>query len=170
MFVCMLQLPPRVRTCREKELQQFRRQIAGLPLSLGGASFNSVDHLNKCMHDLLDKTEAGKTLKKDSVAEKAVLALLDFHPNAFIKKGGHDRHPIGIKVDLHAKTNKDGSPSKCFFVIRQHKESKEEDAEVNKHNLLLLVFYLGGWCIYIYIYIYIYLYIYIYIYIIYVCM
>ncbi|CDI78941.1 la domain-containing protein, putative [Eimeria acervulina] len=126
---CNSDLPPRVRTCREKELQQFRRQIAGLPLSLGGASFNSVDHLNKCMHDLLDKTEAGKTLKKDSVAEKAVLALLDFHPNAFIKKGGHDRHPIGIKVDLHAKTNKDGSPSKCFFVIRQHKESKEEDAE-----------------------------------------
>lgn len=127
-----LQLPPRVRSSREKELQQFRRQLAGLPLTLGGAPFNSVDHLNKCMHDLLDKTEAGKTLKKDSVAEKAVLALLEYHPNAFVKKGGSDKQPVGIRVDLHSKTNKDGSPSKCFFVLRQHKQTQQEDAEVSE--------------------------------------
>lgn len=132
LFVIILfQLPPRVRVSREKELQQLRRQLAALPLSLGGTSFNSVDHLQKCMHDLLDKTQAGQTLKEGSVAEKAVLALLDYHPNAFSKKGGHDKIPCAIKVDMHEKATKASDRTKCFFVVRKHKQSQEQDAEVS---------------------------------------
>lgn len=101
---------------REKELQQFRRQLAGLPLSLAETPFNSVDHLHKCMNDLLEKTEPGKPLKPGSVAEKAVLALLEFHPNAFVKKGANDKTPCGVKVDVHEKATKSGEKSKCFFV------------------------------------------------------
>ncbi|KAL8455503.1 hypothetical protein Emag_000632 [Eimeria magna] len=126
---CNSDLPPRIRMSREKELQQFRRQLAGLPLSLAGTPFNSVDHLHKCMNDLLEKTEAGKPLKAESVAEKAVLALLEYHPNAFFKKGGADKTPYGVKVDLHEKATKAGEKSKCFFVLRRHKQTQEEDAE-----------------------------------------
>lgn len=117
---------------REKELQQFRRQLAGLPVSLAGTPFNSVDHLHKCMNDLLEKTEAGKPLKPGSVAEKAVLALLEYHPNAFVKKGGSDKAPCGIKVDVHEKANKSGEKSKCFFVLRKHNQTQEEDSEVSQ--------------------------------------
>ncbi|OEH79624.1 la domain-containing protein [Cyclospora cayetanensis] len=127
---CNSDLPPRVRMSREKELQQFRRQLAGLPLLVAGTPFNSVDHLHKCMNDLLDKTEAGKTLKPDSVAEKAVLALLEYHPNAYVKKGGADKTPCGVKVDFHEKTNKAGEKVKCFFVLRKNNKTQEEDSEV----------------------------------------
>ncbi|KAL8437227.1 hypothetical protein Efla_006588 [Eimeria flavescens] len=126
---CNSDLPPRIRMSREKELQQFRRQLAGLPLSLAGTPFNSVDHLHKCMNDLLEKTEAGKALKPESVAERAVLALLEYHPNAFFKKGGAEKTPCGIKVDFYAKGKEAAEKSKCFFVLRRHNQTKEEDAE-----------------------------------------
>lgn len=111
---------------------QFRRQLAGLALTLGGIKFNSVDHLHKCLNDFLDKTEVGNALKPGSAGEKTLIALLDYHPNAFFKKGGNDKELIGVKVDYHNKaTSKSGEKAKCFFAIRKHKESGEEDSEVS---------------------------------------
>lgn len=72
-------------------------------------------------------------MKPGSPGEKTVMALLDYHPNAFFKKGGNDRDLIGVKVDYHSKaTSRSGEKAKCFFAIRKHKESGEEDSEVRR--------------------------------------
>nr|PIM01013.1 la domain protein [Toxoplasma gondii COUG] len=130
--LCVQDLPPRIRTAREKDLQTLRRQLAALPLSLGGIPFKSVEHLRMCMAEFLQKTPVDQALKPNSAAEKAVKGLLDYHPKAYIKKGGRDREVVGIKVGLHDKRDsQSGERSKCFFVVRKKKgaEQDEEDVE-----------------------------------------
>lgn len=129
-------MPPRVRTAREKDLQTLRRQLCALPLTIGGVNFTSVDHLRSCINEFLQKTAVDQTLKPGSAAERAVKGLLDYHPKAFMKKGGRDREVSGIKVGLHEKTNNQtGERMKCFFVVRKKKnateESEEQDEEVS---------------------------------------
>lgn len=130
--LCVQDLPPRIRMAREKDLQTLRRQLAALPLSLGGVPFKSVEHLRMCMAEFLQKTPVDQALKPNSAAEKAVKSLLDYHPKAYMKKGGRDREVVGIKVGLHDKLDsQSGERSKCFFVVRKKKgeEQNEEDEE-----------------------------------------
>lgn len=128
-------MPPRMRANREKDLQTLRRQLCALPLAIGGVSFSSVDHLRSCVQEFLQKTPVNQTLKPDSAAERAVKGLLEYHPKAFVKKGGRDKEVTGIKVGLHEKTNNQtGERMKCFFVLRKKKnsqaDSEEQDEEV----------------------------------------
>ncbi|PFH35569.1 hypothetical protein BESB_052200 [Besnoitia besnoiti] len=137
--LCIQDLPPRIRTAREKDLQTLRRQLAALPLSLGGVPFKSVEHLRTCVAEFLKKTPVDQALKPNSAAEKAVKSLLDFHPKAYVKKGGRDKEVVGIKVGLHDKLDSQtGERTKCFFVVRKKKgaaesdEAEEEDFSVSK--------------------------------------
>lgn len=126
---CNSELPRQIRMTREKELQKYCSQLPWLPLSLGGTAFNSVHHLKQHVADLLDRAEAGKLLKPSSAAEKVVMALLEYHPNAFMKKGGTNKNLVGFKVDLHEKANKAGERTKGVFAVRRHNQTQEEDVE-----------------------------------------
>lgn len=128
----LTQLPRQIRMTHEKELQKYCGQLPWLPLSLGGTLFDSVHHLKQHIADLVDRAEAGKLLEPSSAAEKVVMALLDYHPNAFMKKGGSNKDFVGIKVDLHEKANKAGERTKGVFVVRKHQRTQEEDVEVSR--------------------------------------
>lgn len=136
---CVKDLPARIRISRDRDLQTLRRQISALPLTLGGVPFKSVEHLRKCISEFLSKTPVGQALKPDSAAEKAVKNLLDYHPKAFMKRGGKDQEVVGIKVGLHEKIDSQtGEQTKCFYVLRKRRnapadaEIEEEDFSVSK--------------------------------------
>jgi len=129
------ELPAKLKNFRDKEINTLQKELATKPLLLANTSFKNLDYMKKCVWELLDKTDAGKELEKESNGETVIKAIFEYHPKACFKLNKGECLQ-GIKVDLHEKVDaKTGKRSKCFFFNQKNKNTEEityEDFSISK--------------------------------------
>ena len=119
-------LPKNIVRDRCKEISRLKSEKKSMPLTVGGTTFENIEHLRKCCKELLDITPAGESLKP--TAFHVIRSLLDYHPNSSKKLHEIESIKTDLRTDIALKANEE--PPKCFFVVR--KDGSCEDFSIKK--------------------------------------
>lgn len=123
--------PRHIQKEREKELNKQKMAFMSMPIVVGGQTFASIEHLRRCIKEVLEQSEVNTVFEKESLTYKVLLSILEYHPKREKKTKGID----SICIRIHENsTNKDDLCSKCFYIVRKSPDGIEEfeDFSINK--------------------------------------
>ncbi|KAJ1615210.1 multidomain-containing protein [Cryptosporidium canis] len=122
--------PRHIQKEREKELNKQKMAFTAMPIVIGGQTFASIEHLRRCIKEVLEQSEVGTVFEKDSLTYKVLVSILDYHPRREEKTKGIE----SICIRNHTNSSVDDICSKCFYITRRGPEGVEEfeDFSVNK--------------------------------------
>lgn len=122
--------PRHIQKEREKELNKQKMAFTAMPIIIGGQTFASIEHLRRCIKEVLEQSEVGTTFEKDSLTYKVLLSVLEYHPRREEKVKGIE----SICIKNHENSSVDDLCNKCFYIVRKSPEGTEEfeDFSVNK--------------------------------------
>jgi len=117
-------LPQAIKKRREREIERQRRLINSRPIIVEGFEFSSIDHLKKCLKEILTELPAGKTV--NSKTQTVLQGLLAYHPNGKTKM----ENCVAMKVDIVENEGGQGKPTRCFFVVKE--DGSTDDFSIQK--------------------------------------
>lgn len=123
--------PKHIQKEREKELNKQKMAFTAMPIVVGGQTFASIEHLRRCIKEVLEQSEVNTIFEKDSLTYKVLLSILDYHPRREEKIKGIE----SICIRNHENSSiRDDLCNKCFYIIRKSPDGIEEfeDFSVNK--------------------------------------
>lgn len=128
--IIRLVFPRHIQKEREKELNKQKMAFTAMPIIIGGQTFASIEHLRRCIKEVLEQSEVGTIFEKDSLTYKVLLSILDYHPRREEKVKGVE----SICIKNHKNASVDDLCNKCFYIVRKSPEGTEEleDFSVNK--------------------------------------
>ncbi|KAF7456510.1 la domain protein [Cryptosporidium felis] len=124
-------LPRHIQKEREKELNKQRMTFSAVPIVVGGQTFASIEHLRRCIKEVIEQTEINTVFEKDSLIYKVLCSILEYHPRFEEKTKGMQ----SICLKNHENSSGDDSVSnKCFYIVKKSPDGLEEfeDFSVSK--------------------------------------
>ncbi|KAH8739522.1 hypothetical protein FG386_001954 [Cryptosporidium ryanae] len=136
--------PRHIQKEREKEFNKQKASFFSIPITIGGQSFASIEHLKRCLKEVVAQTKVNTVFDKENPTFKVLSSILEYHPRYTEKC--HNMHSICVKnhKNYSEKTKNDQEceqeesendvSNKCFFIVRTNEagEDEYEDFSVNK--------------------------------------
>ncbi|KAH8583617.1 La domain fused to two RRMs [Cryptosporidium sp. chipmunk genotype I] len=122
--------PKHIQKEREKELNKQKMAFITMPIIVGGQTFASIEHLRRCIKEVLEQSEVNTVFEKDSLTYKVLFSILEYHPRREEKIKGIK----SICIKNHENSLGKDLCSKCFYIVRKSPDGIEEfeDFSINK--------------------------------------
>ncbi|KAK6590689.1 La domain fused to two RRMs involved in RNA metabolism [Cryptosporidium xiaoi] len=136
--------PRHIQKEREKEFNKQKATFFSAPITIGGQSFASIEHLKRCLKEVIAQTKVDTIFDKENPIYKVLSSVLEYHPRYTEKC--HNMHSICVKNhknylnkaengnECEKVESENDANNKCFFIVRKTEsgEDEYEDFSVNK--------------------------------------